>query len=84
MIGFGRRWPRSARITAGLALVCGLVAFGLVQGYVGRVEASRPELVVSAAEALWRAATSLTGYSTARVRTWAVTLLMLSALPAGS
>lgn len=44
MIGFGRRWPRSARITAGLALVCGLGAFGLVQGYVGRVEASRPEL----------------------------------------
>jgi len=44
MVGFGRRWPRPARITAALALVCGLAAFGLVQGYVARVEASRPEL----------------------------------------
>lgn len=41
---FVRRWPRPARITAVLALVCGLAAFGLVQGYVARVEASRPEL----------------------------------------
>jgi Flp pilus assembly protein CpaB len=44
MVGFGRRWPRAARISAGLALLSGLVAFALVQGYVARVEASRPAL----------------------------------------
>jgi pilus assembly protein CpaB len=44
MMGFGRRWPRAARITAGLALLCGVAAFVLVQGYVGRVEAARPAL----------------------------------------
>jgi pilus assembly protein CpaB len=44
MVSFGRRWPRAARISAGLALLSGLAAFALVQGYVGRVEASRPAL----------------------------------------
>lgn len=62
MVGFGRRWPRPARVTAVLALVCGLAAFGLVQGYVARVEASRPELgapvpVVVAASDLARGTT---------------------------
>lgn len=44
MIGFGRRWPRSARTVAGLSLVSGISAFALVQGYVQRVEATRPAL----------------------------------------
>jgi Flp pilus assembly protein CpaB len=44
MVGFGRRWPRAARISAALALLSGLTAFALVQGYVGRIEASRPAL----------------------------------------
>jgi pilus assembly protein CpaB len=44
MIGFGRRWPRSARLAAGLALLCGIAAFASVQGYVQRIEASRPTL----------------------------------------
>ncbi|MBA3691302.1 MAG: hypothetical protein H0W82_07820, partial [Actinobacteria bacterium] len=44
MIGFGRRWPREARVSAGLALLSGLAAFALVQGYVGRIVASRPAL----------------------------------------
>ncbi len=44
MIGFGRRWPRSARTVAGLSLVFGISAFALVQGYVQRVEATRPAL----------------------------------------
>lgn len=62
MIGFGRRWPREARISAGLALLSGLAAFALVQGYVGRIEASRPALgppvpVVVAALDLLRGAT---------------------------
>jgi Flp pilus assembly protein CpaB len=62
MVGFGRRWPGAARISAGLALLSGLTAFALVQGYVGRVEASRPALgppvaVVVAAADLSRGAT---------------------------
>ena len=44
MLGSGRRWPREARLTAALAAICGAVAFLLTQGYVARVEASRPEL----------------------------------------
>jgi Flp pilus assembly protein CpaB len=44
MVGFGRRWPRAARISAGLALLFGLAAFALVQGYVARLQASRPAL----------------------------------------
>jgi Flp pilus assembly protein CpaB len=44
MVGFGRRWPRAARISVGLALLSGLAAFALVQGYVRRIEASRPAL----------------------------------------
>ena len=62
MMGFGRRWPRAARVTAALALLCGATAFALVQGYVDRVEASRPALgapvpVVVAARDLARGAT---------------------------
>ena len=44
MIGFGRRWPWTARITAALALACGIASLASVQAYVQRVEASRPEL----------------------------------------
>jgi Flp pilus assembly protein CpaB len=44
MIGFGRRWPRAARISAALALLSGLAAFALVQSYVARIQASRPAL----------------------------------------
>ena len=44
MVGFVRRWPRAARITAGLALLCGVTALLLVQGYVRRIEAARPAL----------------------------------------
>jgi Flp pilus assembly protein CpaB len=62
MIGFGRRWPRAARISAALALLSGMAAFALVQGYVGRLEASRPVLgppvpVVVAGVALSRGVT---------------------------
>ena len=62
MIGFGRRWPRSARVAAGLALVCGIGALISVQGYVQRVESSRPQLgapvpVVVAARDLARGVT---------------------------
>lgn len=62
MMGLGRRWPRAARISAVLAVLSGLAAFALVQGYVGRIEASRPALgppvpVVVAAEDLSRGAT---------------------------
>jgi len=52
----GRKWPRQARIAAGLALVCGIAAFTLLQGYVARLETSRPdvgspvEVVVAAAD----------------------------------
>ena len=42
MVVFARRWPRTARITAGVSLLCGGCAFVLVQGYVGRIEAERP------------------------------------------
>ena len=62
MIGFGRRWPRTARITAGLAIVCGIASLTSVQAYVHRVEAARPELgapvpVVVAARDLARGVT---------------------------
>jgi Flp pilus assembly protein CpaB len=62
MLGFGRRWPRAARVTAALAALCGAAAFVLTQGYVQRVEASRPELgapvrVAVAARDLARGAT---------------------------
>lgn len=62
MVTWGRRWPRAARITAGLAFLCGVTAFLLVQGYVDRIEASRPALgapvsVVVAARDLARGAT---------------------------
>ena len=62
MIGFGRRWPRAARVTAAAAAICGVTAFLLTQAYVRRVEAARPELgppvaVVVAARDLARGAT---------------------------
>ena len=62
MMGLGRRWPRAARISAALALLSGLAAFAMMQGYVERIEASRPALgppvpVVVAAGDLSRGAT---------------------------
>jgi Flp pilus assembly protein CpaB len=58
----GRRWPRAAKVTAVLALICGVTAFMLVQAYVRRVEAARPALgppvpVVVAIRDLQRGAT---------------------------
>lgn len=62
MIGLGRRWPRAARISTGIAALSGVAAFVLMQSYVGRIEASRPALgppvpVVVAAQDLSRGAT---------------------------
>ncbi len=37
-----RRWSPSARAFVALSIVCGLAAFSLVHGYVGRVTASAP------------------------------------------
>lgn len=39
-----RRWSPSSRLFAALAVVAGLAAFGLVNGYVRRVEALAPAL----------------------------------------
>ena len=41
---FARRWPRAARITAGVSLLCGVAAFLLVHDHVRRIEAARPAL----------------------------------------
>jgi pilus assembly protein CpaB len=40
----GRKWPRRAKVTAGLALAFGVAAFAMLQGYAARLEASRPDV----------------------------------------
>jgi Flp pilus assembly protein CpaB len=54
-----RRWSRTSKVFALLAIACGALSFALVRGYAARLEALRPAVgapvsVVVAAEALAR------------------------------